>query len=219
MFGNTETSSGQWAAQCGGARGPFRDAGPPLSDGDIRAALLSGGLAALANHNTLLEEVECWRGYVRADYVCLSPNTLTVIEIKSDRDSLRRFDEQVRVYSAMADRVTVVVGWSLAAHVLRAAPFWWDIVLAERETISELRFVPLRDGTHNPGVTATALVAMLPVEEVRGLARASHLTFEGLRGRDLRQLIASEVSCDELRVAVRKWMASRPQQRLGSVPE
>jgi hypothetical protein len=212
MFGNMSTQPALRAVYCGGARGPFRDGGPRLSDADIRAALLSRGFGVLADHATLLEEVECWRGYVRADYVCLSPSALAVVEIKSDRDTLRRFDEQVRVYSAVADRVTVVVGWSLAAQVLRAAPFWWDIVLAEREAISDVRFVPLRDGAQNPAVTAAALVAMLPVAEVRRLARASHVSCGRLRSRDLRQVIANQLSCEELRVVVREWMAGRPQQ-------
>lgn len=179
--------------------------------------MVSGAFAGLAERDGVLEEVECWRGYVRADYVCISANALSIIEIKSDRDTLRRFDEQLRVYNAVADRVTLVVGWNLAAHALRAAPWWWDVVLVERETTSDVRFVPLRDGAQNPDVSAGALVAMLPTEEVRRLARATDESFGRLRGRELRQVVADHVSRDDLRVAVRKWLGGRTQQRTGIV--
>lgn len=216
MFGRGTTPEASHPAASTGAFGPFVDDCPPLSDAEIRAAMVSG-FAGLAERGGVLEEVECWRGYVRADYVCISANALTIIEIKSDRDTLRRFDEQLRVYNAVADRVTLVVGWSLAAHALRAAPWWWDVVLVERETTSDVRFVPLRDGAQNPDVSVGALVAMLPTEEVRRLACAADKSFGLLRGRELRQVVADHLSCDDLRVAVREWLGSRPQPRTGIV--
>ena len=197
----------------GGAFGPFLDGGAALSDTDIRAALAATGFATFAGLDLVLEEVECWRGYVRADYVCMNSNALSVIEIKSDRDSLRRFDEQVRIYSAVADRVTLVVGWSLAAHALRGAPSWWDVVLAEREPTFNIRFVPLRDGAQNPGVTADALVAMLPIDDVRRLACAAGESLGRLRGHALRQAVANYVSPDELRTAIREWLGRLSQRR------
>jgi hypothetical protein len=187
-----------------GALGPFRGSDARLSDAEIRAALVVDG--AISHHDGLLmQEVECWRGYVRADYLCVSQGVLSVIEIKSDRDTLRRFPEQVRVYSAVADRVTLVVGWSLAARVLRDAPWWWDVVLAERSTTSAVRFVPLRDGAPNPEVAEQALAAMLPVDDLRRLARASGIT-DRLRGRPLRELVATRVSAHDLRAAIGRWL-------------
>jgi hypothetical protein len=213
MFGIDGSPEAAFAVGYAGATGPFPGGNAPLSDTDIRVALAEVGFGPLAGHDLVLEEVECWRGYVRADYVCLSSNALSVIEIKSDRDTLRRFDEQVRIYSAVADRVTLVVGWSLAAHALRAAPSWWDIVLAEREPTFDVRLVPLRDGAQNPGVTAEALVAMLPIDDVRRLACAADDSLGRLRSQALRQAVADHLSRDDLRAAVRAWLARLSRQR------
>lgn len=197
-----------------GALGPFRAAGTRLSDREIRAALLLHWAAAPAIASAVvLEEVECWRGYVRADYLCVANDELSIVEIKSDRDCLRRFQEQVRVYSAFADRVTLVVGWSLAARALRAAPWWWDVLLAEGDE-SHVRLVPLRDGSPNRSVTSEALAAMLPVTEVRRIARKAGLAPTYRRGRDLRQFVAAQVPSSDLRTEVCLWLARSSQKRV-----
>lgn len=212
MFGTDASPNRAPAVVGAGAVGPFLDRNASLSDRDIRSAL-GGVVGPLTGLDLVLEEVECWRGYVRADYVCLTSNALAVIEIKSDRDTLRRFNDQIRIYSGVADRVALVVGWSLAAHALLAAPPWWDVILAEREPTSDIRFVQLRDGAQNPGVTADALVAMLPIVDVRRLACAADNSLGRLRGQALRQAVADRLSCDELRGAVREWLTRLSQQR------
>ncbi|MGH7524035.1 MAG: sce7726 family protein [Gemmatimonadales bacterium] len=197
----------------GGAIGPFRHGDSSLSDPEIRAAFSRGRGPSTAAPCLVLEEVECWRGYVRADYLCLAADTLSVIEIKSDRDSLRRFGEQVRVYSAVADRVTLIVGWRVAARALRAAPWWWDVVLAERLPTLDIQFVPLRDGAQNPSVAVDALAAMLPIDDVRRLARSVSPSLGRLRGQPLRHAVADHLSCYELRVAVHEWLARLSRKR------
>jgi hypothetical protein len=195
------------------ALGPYPASGTRLSDREIRQGLnCLFKVGGLAESDLLVEEVECWRGYVRADYLCLRDDNLGVIEIKSDRDTLSRFHEQVRVYSAIADRVTLVVGWNLAAPALRIAPRWWQVLLAERELDAAPRFVTLRDGARNPTVDATALLAMLPVADLRRLA--THVgVCELIQPRQLRDLIALRASEDDLRKAVRRWLTRISEQR------
>lgn len=196
-----------------GAVGPFRGPGMKLSDPDIRSALKREWSAVQPiNDAVLLEEVRCWRGYVRADYLCVTGGRLSIVEIKSDRDSLRRFREQIRVYSAIADQVTLVVGWTLAARALRAVPSWWDVVLAERRG-SRVHFVPLRDGAPNPDVTAEALAWMLPVEEIRHVAREAGLPGAHLPGHALRELVASHLTPSDLRPVVSRWAVALSQRR------
>ncbi|MEZ4495132.1 MAG: sce7726 family protein [Dehalococcoidia bacterium] len=197
------------------AIGPLPGSAGQLTDADIRAALSVGQPARAALGDTVLEEVECWRGYVRADYVCLSGNALSIIEIKSDRDTLRRFPEQVRVYSSFADRVTLVVGWTLAARALRIAPVWWDVLLAERNESSSVRFVALRDGVRNPDIGTAGLVAMLPIDQVQRLARYAGLRTK-TRSRELRRQVAEFVDHEDLRTAVRDWVACLSAQRAGT---
>ncbi len=194
------------------AFGPYLDSDTRLSDREIRQALSGlfrhGGLPA---SDIMVEEVECWRGYVRADYLCVRDD-LAVIEIKSDRDTLSRFDEQVRVYSAIADRVTLVVGWNLAARALRKAPWWWQVLLAEREPDTGARFVTLRDGDGNPDVDAAALVWMLPIADVRSLASRVGVR-ETIQPRQLREHVARHASGHDLREAVRGWLSRLSSRR------
>lgn len=195
-----------------GAEGPFRvDA--PLSDRDIRLALANQFLW----NGTVLEEVRCWRGHVRADYVVASSDSLIVIEIKSDRDTLTRLDEQVRVYSAIADRVVLVVGWSLAARALRAVPSWWEVWLAEQPPEGEMCFVPLRDGATNPSLDTLGLASMLPVEEARQVAIRAGLPAARARGSDLRQLLSLNVAVEVLRSAVHDWLRRLGDRRTAQV--
>lgn len=211
MFGNV--GARETSADEGGALGPFITEGCRLSDAEIRAALTNSSISACwCGAELWLEEVECWRGYTRADYLGATRSSLAVIEIKSDCDSLRRFDEQVRIYSAVADHVTLIVGWKLAADALRAAPSWWSVVLAEREETRGVRFVRLRDGAANPCVSASALAAMLPVAEVRRLARNAGLA-SNVPAHELREIAAAHVSNSEIRMSIHDWLARLSGQR------
>ena len=196
-----------------GALGPFPDSENPLADAEIRGAIR----IATSGADICLEEVECWRGYARADFVCLTAGVVSIIEIKSDRDSLHRFGEQSRVYSSVAERVTLVVGWNLAARALRAAPNWWDVVLAEREGLSEVRLIQIRDGAPNPNRNVGGLIAMLPVVEVRRLAGALGVVSSGARADVVQRLAASHVPEQDVRDATARWLGELATRRAGTI--
>lgn len=196
-----------------GALGPFPDAGNPLSDAEIRGAVR----VATSGADICLEEVECWRGYARADFVCLTAGVVSIIEIKSDRDSLHRFGEQSRVYSSIAERVTLVVGWNLAARALRAAPNWWDVVLAEREGLSEVRLIQIRDGAPNPDSNISGLLAMLPIVHVRRLAAELGVASSGTRAELVRHLAASRILEQDVRDATARWLSEVASRRASTV--
>lgn len=207
-FGNLDAAA---------AFGPFRGDEARVSDRDIRRALAraNGPLSGWAAE-CVIEEVRCWRGYARADYLLASPDFLSVVEIKSDRDSLRRLDEQIRVYSAVADRVILVVGWMLAAEALRTVPWWWDVWLAEKPPQGETQLVRIRDGANNPDVEPFALASMLPVHEARRVAINAGLTEQRSRGERLRELLSRELTRAELRIAVHEWLLRLSDQRISS---
>jgi hypothetical protein len=207
------------SAQGPGARGPFRDPEARLSDNDIRCvlgALLSED-AGRTDGTILLEEVELWRGRVRADLVLGSATLLHVFEIKSDRDRLHRLENQMHVYNAVADHVTVVVGWELAAATLRQVPSWWEVWLAERAPEQQTTFVPLRPLGRNPAVERTAIAQLLPVEQalealrVRGADRG----LRGRGGRTIRNAASALLSLEELRIEVARWLHRLADVRRG----
>jgi len=192
------------------ALGPFPESGNPLSDAEIRHSVRT----ATSEADICLEEVECWRGYARADFICLSAGVVSIIEIKSDRDSLHRFAEQARVYNSIAERVTLVVGWNLAARALRIAPNWWDVVLAERDG-SAVRLVQIRDGCPNPDSNIGGLIEMLPVAEVRRLAAGLGVASSGARADVERRLAASHALEQSVRDATVRWLGELATRRAG----
>lgn len=197
------------------ARGPYLETESRLTDVEIRRALLAGTWPlGFVEGSDVIEEVRIWGGHVRADLVLSSRDSLCVVEIKSDRDTLRRFAEQVRVYSSFADRVVLVVGWSHAAEALRATPCWWDVWLAERPPNEGTVFVPLRDGANNPSAQPMSLARMLPVEAMRHLAMAAgRRGGASTRSHDLRRFLADRLTLSELRVAVADRLSQLSRRR------
>ena len=217
MFGITTFESARAASGsekgAEGAFGPFTGPEALVTDRDIRIALAGGWGPSLLRDGSAMEEVRCWRGYVRADYVVVSSEALSIIEIKSDADTLRRLGEQIRVYTAFADRAALVVGWALAAAALRSIPWWWEVWLAEKPPTSETRLILLREGTRNAGVNTFGLAAMLPVDEARKIAVDAGLSVGDCRSAELRQALAQHLTVVDLRTAVTEWLNRLSVQR------
>lgn len=216
MFGSTHpetTLASNGSAPADVALGPYSEPESRLSDRDIRLALIRGGPSLLRDGDCVMEELRCWRGYVRADYLVASERSLSIVEIKSDRDTLSRLAEQTRVYSSIADRVILVVGWALAAQALRAVPWWWEVWLAERPPKGDTRLVLLRDGSHNPDVSPSSLAAMLPVHEARRVALGIGLPPVRRRSDELRRSLVNHLTSAELRAAIVKWLVRISHER------
>lgn len=182
----------------------------PLSDQEIRS-VLHGALKRRPSDAcgcAIADEVPLGGGYVRADVVTFSPNALHVFEIKGDRDHLHRLDEQARSYSEVADRVTLVVGWKLAAEALRRIPYWWGVWLAERESEEHAVLVPLREGEQNQMCRAIARAELLSRAEALALLTDLGAS-AGVKSKSRDAVIAkvaAAVSADEVRRALwRKW--------------
>ena len=77
-----------------------------LSDADIRLIVRSL-LHDEADDGRVFEEVGLLQGEARPDFLLVN-GSLHGYEIKSDLDTLRRLDNQIRVYSKVLDLVTIV---------------------------------------------------------------------------------------------------------------
>lgn len=134
-----------------------------MNDRDIRVVLKEELLRRYKNdENTLVfEEFGLRHGAARIDLVVVN-DWIHGYEIKSDRDSLRRLPDQIRVYNSVMDRITIAVGYRHAYEVLRMVPEWWGVKLAENKSRSGT--VSLSDARlprDNPRVDLSAVVALL----------------------------------------------------------
>lgn len=134
-----------------------------MKDRDIRTVLKAELIRRYAKDNNalVLDEVGIGHGAARIDLVVVN-HQLHGYEIKSNRDSLERLPDQIRAYSSIMDRVTLVVGYRHAYEALKMVPEWWGVRLAETKrqscTVVLSGARPARD---NPKVDLDAAVALL----------------------------------------------------------
>src|SRR5689334_5301680 len=110
-----------------------------MRDADIRAALRRHlDFEHSGDGTRVVEELGVSQGQVRIDLAAIN-GSLIGYEIKSDRDTLARLDEQQRIYSQVFDQVTIVTHGDHLERVRRQVPRWWGIIeAAERDAIVEL---------------------------------------------------------------------------------
>jgi hypothetical protein len=137
------------------------------TDGEIRLALrrLLRRRHVRSPAAKVVDEVGLRHGAARVDLMVIHL-LLHGYEIKSDRDTLSRLPSQMTAFSAVLDRVTLIVGWKHVVAAMRLVPPWWSVSLVERGSRGGLRFVPIRVGAKNPTPEPHALVRLLWKDEV-----------------------------------------------------
>ena len=140
-----------------------------LRDCDIRAALSKDLLDSHSGEadTLVLEEFGCKAA--RADLAVIN-GVMHCYEIKSGADKLSRLPTQIPAYSAVFDRVTLVLE---ANHLVKAEtiiPAWWGITVARRQG-EEVSLKKLRKGSLNRRLNPLALAKMLWKDEVSRVAR------------------------------------------------
>jgi hypothetical protein len=182
-----------------------------MRDADIRAALRRHlDLEHSDDGTRVVEELGLSQGLVRIDVVAIN-GSLVGYEIKSDRDTLARLDEQQRIYSQVFDQVTIVTHVDHLAHVRERVPRWWGIIEAADQGVG-VELIPRRQPRRNPRRDAYALVQLLWHDEVlsvldrRGIAT-------GIRHKPRRfawQRAAERITLRELAEEVREIIKHRP---------
>jgi hypothetical protein len=185
-------------------------------DREIRNTLLESLRAAHADDSDVafLEELGLCRGGVRVDVTVVN-GSLHGYEIKSDRDSLRRLDRQVALYSAVLDRATLVVGERHLRDAIELVPPWWEVVLA-KVTPAGLELTQVRVGQVNEERDSRALVELLWLEDALELLTARNAV-RGFRGKPRRVVwnrVCEVYGIDEIADAVRERLKARPARRV-----
>lgn len=182
-----------------------------LRDAHIRPALKERLLREHAHDadTVLIEELGICQGQVRVDLAVVN-GLLHGIEIKSDRDSLRRLAGQAHIYSKVFDKTTLVVGARHLVEARKIVPTWWEILLVE-PTEQGPQFNTIRQGLKNPCLEPRLLVELLWLDESvalleqRGVAR-------GLRGKPrcvVWDRVCAHLTAQEIAAAVRCRLRAR----------
>ena len=154
-----------------------------LGDADIRPALLSilFGKHADEADTVIIEELGVCRGHVRVD-VAVVNGIIHGYEIKSDRDSLRRLEGQVDLYSKVLDRATLVASARHLDEAMGLLPPWWGVQRVEPGARGTPRFKVVRRERKNQSRDVRALVEFLWLDDALALLE-EHGAARGVRGK------------------------------------
>lgn len=132
------------------------------NDAIIRRALKKE-LADIHAHDRklrIIEELCIGQGAARIDIAVVN-GVLHGYEIKSDRDTLLRLPEQMHIYNAVFEKITLVVGKSHLYDAINIVPDWWGIKIAKIDSNESVVFNVIRETKNNPAQDCKLLATLL----------------------------------------------------------
>lgn len=187
-----------------------------MNDHQIRAAFHRRRLLRHHRdpHTLVLDELGLQHGKCRAD-IALVNGHLVGIEIKSDVDSLDRLSAQVVSYSAVFDRISLVLTHRHLEAAVRLVPEWWGLVLAKQGPRGGIDFTTIRRAESNTGVDDFSVAQLLWREEAKDILLELGMEERELRGNRtaLYEQLLGRLSSRELRGRVRQTLKCRSEWR------
>lgn len=96
----------------------------------------------------IIEELGVNHGTARIDIAVVN-GIMHGYEIKSDLDTLERLPEQMNVFSAVFNMITLVVGKSHLYNAINLVPEWWGIIVAKTDMDGSVIFNLIREAGNN----------------------------------------------------------------------
>lgn len=112
----------------------------------------------------IFEELGVQHGAARIDYAIIN-GVMCGYEIKSDRDTLDRLSDQVKEFSAVFDKLTLVVGKRHLHQAIYKIPDWWGILLAKEKNNGQVALQVIRTPRQNKQQCAKSIARLLWREE------------------------------------------------------
>jgi len=187
-----------------------------ITDIQIREALHRKKFARVAQSpkTLVVDELGLVHARARVDIAVIN-GCVHGYEIKSEADSLRRFDRQLAIYSTCLEKLTFVCAERHLTALYSLTPKWCGILLVARGPRSGLDFITVRKPTRNPGLDKLKLAYLLWRPEVidlltrldapRALVKKSRV--------DMYDFIAERLSVSEITDYVRECFISRETWR------
>jgi hypothetical protein len=137
----------------------------PTNDAIIRTALKKqlAGRHAQDEKVRIIDELGISHGASRIDIAVVN-GIMHGYEIKSDQDTLQRLPEQIEIFNAVFDKMTLVVGKSHLYGAVNMIPDWWGILVA-KITDDHISFNRIREDDFNYGQDGLSIARLLWKEE------------------------------------------------------
>ena len=167
--------------------------------------------------NTLvIDELGLAHGKNRID-VAVFNGCIHGYEIKSSKDTLERFPDQLEIYRKCLEKLTLVVAPNHLDEMLAMAPSWCGIVLAEKGVRGGIRFSTIQRARKNPEIDAVSLAHLLWKNEA--VALLEHLGVAGnqhCKSRiELYKQLSRLISIRELSAWIKEQITKREAWRVG----
>ena len=163
----------------------------------------------------LISELGIEHGNFRIDIVTIN-GIIHGYEIKSDADSLTRLPEQAGAYSAIFDKVTLVVGEKHIIRALSIIPDWWGVKLARSRSDGFVSLSNIRSPLKNTSIDKLAVSRLLWRNEALDILDSRNAVFgvKTKRRELIYQRLASVIDLIDLQEAVREKLFTRQDWRV-----
>lgn len=188
-----------------------------MLDKDVRLAVKKTVLKEHLNDPSTLviEELGLNYGRNRADIVVIN-GEIHGYELKSDSDNLIRLPQQARSYSAVMDKVTLVVGERHANEAVLIIPEWWGIKVATMGARGAVSLITERRCKTNKHIEPLELLKLIWKDEALGLLSTKidiDWRVRKLKKEAVYQLVVDSFTVDEIRDHSRSILKSRTDWR------
>ena len=173
-----------------------------------------------AHKDTLvIDELGLNHGKCRADIAVVN-GQFVGYEIKSNNDSLRRLEEQVKSYSAVFDRVSIIVGNRYIDSIQDYIPDWWGVIVSARGPRGAVNFDLIRKAQTNKNIDPISIAKLLWRNEAEEILMQKKMPSKILRQPRaiLYECLVDVLNTCELRKIVRKYLKNRRNWRCPASP-
>ena len=134
-----------------------------------------------AQKDTLvIDELGLNHGKCRADIAVVNGHFVGY-EIKSNSDSLRRLEEQIKSYNAVFDKISIVVGDRYINSIQSHIPEWWGVIVSVRGLMGAINFDTIRAAQMNKTIDPISIARLLWRNEAEEILRQKKLSPKMLR--------------------------------------
>jgi len=168
-----------------------------------------------AQKDTLvIDELGLNHGKCRADIAVVN-GQFVGYEIKSNNDSLRRLEKQVKSYNAIFDKISVVVGDRYINSIQSHIPEWWGVIVSVRGLRGAVNFDTTREAQMNKNIDPISIARLLWRNEAEEILRQKQLSPRILRKPRpiLYEHLVDLLNICELRKFVRDYFKKRRNWR------
>jgi hypothetical protein len=186
------------------------------TDSDIRSALHAKRLRrAKSDPDTLvIDELGLAHAKCRIDVAVIN-GCIHGYEIKSAKDTLDRFVNQIDTYRQTLQKLTIVAAPKHVAGIMSHAPEWCGVIEAELGPRGGISFQVLRNATANPEIDPVMMAHLLWRNEVIDLLGQAGYAPKDLRRprKQLYEMLCEVMTLREITASIRAFMVQRQTWR------